>query len=80
MPAQLWIVSGPSSAGKSHFLAGRSASEVAGLSPDAPVVLALNVLRRVPEPVTALTRLSALARERLVLEFPTLEDRKFRAE
>lgn len=41
-------------------------------------VLALNVIHHLPEPITALRRLSALADERLVLEFPTFADLKFR--
>jgi len=42
------------------------------------VVLALNLIHHLPEPITALRRLSALANERLVLEFPTFADPKFR--
>lgn len=42
------------------------------------LVLALNVIHHLSEPVTALERLAGLARERLVLEFPTLTDPKFR--
>ena len=42
------------------------------------IVLALNVIHHLPEPITALKRLSALASERLILEFPTFADPKFR--
>ena len=41
-------------------------------------VLALNVIHHLPEPITALRRLGALATERLILEFPTFADPKFR--
>jgi 2-polyprenyl-3-methyl-5-hydroxy-6-metoxy-1,4-benzoquinol methylase len=41
-------------------------------------VLSLNVIHHLPEPITALQRLSALANERLILEFPTFADAKFR--
>jgi len=40
-------------------------------------VLLLNVLHHVHEPMRALRQLARLTRERLVIEFPTLEDRRF---
>jgi SAM-dependent methyltransferase len=42
-------------------------------------VLALNVLHHIAEPLSFLEKACALARQRLVLEFPTLADRKFQA-
>lgn len=42
------------------------------------VVLALNLIHHLPEPITSLQRLTALASERLILEFPTFADPKFR--
>jgi 2-polyprenyl-3-methyl-5-hydroxy-6-metoxy-1,4-benzoquinol methylase len=42
------------------------------------VVLALNLLHHLSDPVGAIRRLAALADERLVLEFPTFADPKFR--
>lgn len=42
------------------------------------VVLALNLIHHLLEPITALQRLAALSRDRLVLEFPTFADPKFR--
>jgi 2-polyprenyl-3-methyl-5-hydroxy-6-metoxy-1,4-benzoquinol methylase len=41
-------------------------------------VLALNVIHHLPSPITALQRLSELASERLILEFPTFADPKYR--
>jgi 2-polyprenyl-3-methyl-5-hydroxy-6-metoxy-1,4-benzoquinol methylase len=43
------------------------------------LVICLNVIHHVVTPVAALQALSELARERLVLEFPTFADRTFRA-
>ena len=40
-------------------------------------VLLLNVLHHVHEPIRALRQLARITRERLVIEFPTLEDRRF---
>lgn len=42
------------------------------------LVLALNLIHHLDEPVKAIRHLVALASERLVLEFPTFADRKFR--
>lgn len=42
------------------------------------LVLALNLIHHLPEPITALQRLVGLTREQLVLEFPTFADPKFR--
>lgn len=38
----------------------------------------LNVIHHLPEPVSALRQLAALTRERLIVEFPTLADARFR--
>ncbi|WP_018233512.1 class I SAM-dependent methyltransferase [Thioalkalivibrio thiocyanodenitrificans] len=42
-------------------------------------VLFLNVIHHVKEPVSALLTLARLCRKRLIVEFPTLSDSKFRA-
>lgn len=42
-------------------------------------VLLLNVIHHLREPVRAIRQLALVARESLVIEFPTLEDSKFRA-
>lgn len=38
----------------------------------------LNVIHHLPEPMSALSRLAAMTREHLVIEFPTFEDERFR--
>ena len=42
------------------------------------IVLFLNVIHHLPEPVSALRKLSHLAREKLIIEFPTINDIKFK--
>ena len=42
------------------------------------IVLFLNVIHHIAEPFKVLRSLSMLAREQLIIEFPTLEDRKFK--
>lgn len=42
-------------------------------------VFLLNVIHHLKEPMRAIRLLASIARERLVIEFPTLEDEKFRA-
>jgi 2-polyprenyl-3-methyl-5-hydroxy-6-metoxy-1,4-benzoquinol methylase len=41
-------------------------------------VLLLNVIHHLKEPFRAVRQLALIARERLIIEFPTFEDRKFR--
>jgi 2-polyprenyl-3-methyl-5-hydroxy-6-metoxy-1,4-benzoquinol methylase len=40
-------------------------------------VLLLNVVHHLKDPIQAMRQLASITRERLVIEFPTLEDRKF---
>ena len=42
------------------------------------LVLLLNVTHHLANPIQALHQLAAITREQLVIEFPTLDDRKFR--
>lgn len=49
-----------------------------GVSEQFDCVLLLNVIHHLSEPMRALRQVAALTRERLVLEFPTFHDEKFR--
>ena len=42
------------------------------------VVLLLNVIHHLPEPMSALRKVASICRNRLVLEFPTFADQRFR--
>jgi 2-polyprenyl-3-methyl-5-hydroxy-6-metoxy-1,4-benzoquinol methylase len=46
-------------------------------TPQYDVVLLLNVIHHVVDPFGAMRQVAALARERVVVEFPTLSDRRF---